>query len=88
MLNGNIDALKLITAHRDIVQHVHFKDMDSNHVFATMGTGVGDFQPIVKFLEDTDYRGWIMTEDESPDAVQDSDGVVLADGRYMKSIQN
>ena len=27
-----------------------------------------------------------MTEDESPDAEQDSDGVVLADGAYMKSI--
>lgn len=88
MLNGNIDSLKLIKNNRERVWHVHFKDMDKNHTFATMGTGIGDFKPIVKYLEDTDYRGWIMTEDESPDAVLDSDGVVMADGKYMKSIQN
>ena len=30
---------------------------------------------------------WIMTEDESPDAVEDSDAVVLEDGRYMRMIR-
>lgn len=86
MLNGGIDPLKVIKEHRDIVQHVHFKDMTPDHVWATMGEGIGDFKSIVDFLADTDYQGWIMTEDESPDAEQDSDGVVLADGAYMKSI--
>jgi hypothetical protein len=28
-----------------------------------------------------------MTEDESPDAVEDSDAVVLEDGRYMRMIR-
>ena len=87
MLNGNIDPLKTIKEVRDRVQHVHFKDMDASHSFATMGTGIGDFASIVRYLEETDYRGWIMTEDESPDAVADSDGVVLADGKYMASIR-
>lgn len=86
MLNGGIDPLKVIKEHRDIVQHVHFKDMTPDHVWATMGEGIGDFKSIVNFLADTGYQGWIMTEDESPDAEQDSDGVVLADGAYMKSI--
>lgn len=86
MLNGGMDPLKVIKEHRAIVQHVHFKDMTSNHVWATMGTGIGDFKSIVDFLEDTNYQGWIMTEDESPDAEQNSDSVVLADGAYMKSI--
>ena len=85
MANGGMDPLKVIREHRDIVQHVHFKDMTAEHTWATMGTGVIDFASIVRFLEDTDYRGWIMTEDESPDAVEDSDGVVLADGKYMAS---
>ena len=86
MANGGIDPLKVIREHRDIVQHVHFKDMTADHVWATMGTGIIDFKSIVDFLKETDYRGWIMTEDESPDAVADSDGVVLADGAYMESI--
>ncbi len=88
MLNGNIDPMKIIRQTRDRIWHVHFKDMDEDHVFATMGTGIGDFASIVRFLEETDFRGWIMTEDESPDAIKDSDSVVLADGIYMKSIQS
>ena len=87
MANGGIDPLKMIREHRDIVQHVHFKDMDASHVWATMGKGIIDFPSIVRYLEETGYRGWIMTEDESPDAVEDSDAVVLEDGRYMKMIR-
>lgn len=87
MANGGIDPLKVIKEHRDIVQHVHFKDMTPDHVWATMGTGVIDFKSIVDFLKETNYQGWIMTEDESPDAEADSDGVVLADGKYMASIR-
>ncbi len=87
MANGGIDPLKVIMENREIVQHVHFKDMKADHEWATMGTGIIDFPSIVRFLEETDYRGWIMTEDESPDAVADSDGVVLADGKYMQSVR-
>lgn len=86
MMNGGMDPLKVIREHRELVWHVHFKDMTADHQWATMGTGIGAFKPIVDFLKETDYRGWIMTEDESPDAVQDSDKVVLADGAYMESI--
>ena len=87
MANGGIDPLSVIKEHRDLVQHVHFKDMTADHTWATMGTGIIDFESIVRYLEETDYRGWIMTEDESPDAVADSDGVVLADGKYMAPIR-
>ena len=85
MANGGIDALQMIRDHRDKVVHVHFKDMDERHEWATMGCGVIDFRSIINYLGDTDFRGWIMTEDESPDAVRDSDAVVLADGRYIQA---
>ena len=85
MCNGNIDALQMIKDHRNRVAHVHFKDMDANHEWATMGCGIIDFKSIIDYLKETDYRGWIMTEDESPDAVKDSDGVVLADGKYIQA---
>ncbi len=87
MMKGGIDPLKVIREHRDIVQHVHFKDMNENRTWNIMGEGIGDFKAIVGYLKETDYQGWIMTEDESPDAENDSDSVVLADGKYMKSIQ-
>ncbi len=87
MLNGGIDPLKIIKEHRELVQHVHFKDMTPDHAWTTMGTGIGDFRSVVDFLDESGYSGWIMTEDESPDAVRDSDGVVLADGSYMSRIR-
>lgn len=85
MLNGGIDPLKTIRNVRDKVQHVHLKDMSADHVWATMGQGIGEFEPIIRYLEDTDYRGWIMVEDESPAAERDSDFVVLADGAYLRA---
>jgi inosose dehydratase len=83
MMNGNIDALKMIKHAREKIRHVHFKDMKSSHEWATMGTGEGSFKEIIDFLNDTDFGGWIIVEDESPDAVQDSDFVVMADGKYI-----
>ncbi len=87
MANGGIDFMEVIRSHRDLVQHVHFKDMTADHTWTTMGQGVIDFKSVVDFLAETDYRGWIMTEDESPEAEKDSDKVVLADGAYMKEIK-
>jgi inosose dehydratase len=83
MLNGNIDPLKMIKYGREKVLHVHFKDMKSSHEWATMGTGIGEFRQIIDFLSSTNYGGWIIVEDESPDAVLDSDAVVMADGKYI-----
>ena len=88
MANGNIDALAMIKNHREKVAHVHFKDMDAGHEWATMGKGVIDFKSIIDYLDETEYRGWIMTEDESPDAVNDSDAVVLADGEFIRENRN
>lgn len=83
MANGGIDPLEMIKYAREKVRHVHFKDMAEDHEWATMGTGTIDFVSIIDFLKETDYRGWIVTEDESPDAVADSDAVVRADGEFV-----
>lgn len=87
MMNGGIDPLKMIKYSREKIRHLHFKDMDANHTWATMGSGIGQFREIVDFLNETDYQGWIVTEDESPDAIQDSDAVVRADGEFIASIR-
>lgn len=49
-----------------------------------MGKGAIDYPAIVRYLEESGYGGWIMVEDESPEAEKNSDGVVQWDGRYMK----
>lgn len=81
--NGGMNALEQMKAHRNLIRHVHFKDRIAPNEWAVMGEGKIDYPAIIDYLAETNYRGWIMVEDESPRAVGDSDGVVALDGAYM-----
>lgn len=83
--NGGIDALKLMKEHRNLIRHVHFKDRVAENTWAVMGQGTIDYPAIMDYLAETGYKGWIMVEDESPAAEQDSDKVVMLDGAYMSN---
>lgn len=84
IVNGGMDALTLLKEGRSRICHVHFKDRTADGAWAVMGKGDIDYPAIVRYLKESGYGGWIMVEDESPEAEQDSDGVVLRDGTYMK----
>lgn len=83
IVNGGMDAMEILKESRDLIRHVHFKDRSGPNAFEVMGEGSIDYPAIINYLADTGYRGWIMVEDESPKAVEDSDGVVMADGAYI-----
>lgn len=84
--HGGIDPLELIRAYREKVIHIHFKDMSPDGVWQSMGQGDIDFPSIVRFLEKTDYDGYVMVEEESALAAVDPDRVTLANGKYVASI--
>lgn len=81
--NGGMDPLEILKQSRDKIRHVHFKDRIAQNEWALMGEGKIDYPEIVRYLEETDYNGWIMVEDESPKAIEDSDFVVIQDGKYI-----
>lgn len=81
--NGGMNALEKMKEHRRLIRHVHFKDRVAQNEWAVMGEGNIDYPAIMAYLAETEYRGWIMVEDESPLAAKDSDGVVALDGAYM-----
>lgn len=83
---GGIDILDLLNTYRSLIAHVHYKDMDAGGQWAVMGEGVIDFPTITRYLVETDYRGWLVVEDESPKAERDPDGVATADGAYMAAM--
>lgn len=85
--HGDMDPLSIIKEYREKVNHVHFKDMSADGVWKSMGEGSIDFPGIVKYLDETDYDGWIMVEEESADAAVDPDRVTLANGKYIGSIK-
>jgi inosose dehydratase len=81
---GGMDPLAVVTHYRALITHVHYKDLARDGAWAPMGEGVIDFRGITRYLRDSGYRGWIIVEDECPQAVEDPDQVALRDGVYLK----
>lgn len=81
---GGMDPVVVFREYASVIRHVHFKDMTEDGVWAEMGQGFIDFKGIVRVLEQSDYRGWIMIEDESPRAEVNPDTVTQANGEYIK----
>jgi inosose dehydratase len=83
MANGNCDVQALFKEFMPKIKHVHYKDMTEKHEWTPMGTGSIDFVALTDILRKGKYQGWIMVEDESPDALIDPDLVTLNNGKYI-----
>ena len=83
--HGGMDPVQVIREALPLVRHVHFKDMDENGIWRSMGCGKIDFPAIVSDLSTANYSGWVMVEEESADAVTDPDGVTQHNGQYFQS---
>ena len=83
IINGGMDPLNKMKDYQELINHVHYKDWDGNPEFALMGEGKVDLLGITKWLNDQEYDGWIICEDEAPQAVDDPDGVTLHDGKWI-----
>lgn len=83
---GGMDPLQVVKQYRQVINHVHFKDMFSDSRWAPMGQGVIDFAGIVGHLRQTDYSGWIMVEDECAHAETNPDEATMANGRFVNEV--
>jgi inosose dehydratase len=81
---GGMDVMEILKTYRELIRHVHFKDITATGDWAPMGTGVMEFPQIVGMLRDTGYAGWIMVEEESASAESDPDSATSRNGRYLK----
>jgi inosose dehydratase len=79
-----MDPLTMITEHRALVRHIHYKAMDASGNWAEMGLGVIDYEAITDFLVKTGYSGWIVVEDESDRAIPEPDQVTLDDWAWIE----
>jgi inosose dehydratase len=80
---GGMDPLAVVAQYRALITHVHYKDLAADGTWAPLGEGVLDFPGLTRYLRDSGYGGWIIVEDECPQAVVEPDEVVLADGVYL-----
>lgn len=82
----DMDPIKLMRDYRSIINHVHYKDMHADKSWALMGEGVIDFKTLTQDLVDTDFKGWIIVEDECERSVNEPDAVTVECGTYSKDV--
>jgi inosose dehydratase len=85
IINGGMNVYDIFRDYMSVIKHVHFKDVDKDGVWQIMGKGITDFPKIVEMLHRGGFNGYIMVEDESPEAEEDPDGVSLKNGEYIRS---
>lgn len=83
---GGMDPVEIITAYRDLVDHIHLKDAARSGGWMQNGTGDIDMAAAVDLLARTGYTGWVVVEEESPEAERDPDSAALANGVYVRSV--
>ena len=82
---GGMDVVKIFESYRSLIQHIHFKDITASGNWTGMGAGTIDFPRIVAMLRDTGYSGWIMIEEESPEAEINPDTATIKNGEYLRN---
>jgi inosose dehydratase len=81
--NGGMDVIEVFQSYLPLIKHVHFKDITAAGGWTAMGAGMIDFPRIVHMLKAADYNGWIMIEEESPEAEVDPDAATNQNGKYL-----
>lgn len=85
IMAGGMNPVEIIKDNLSIIKHVHFKDCSTTFEWRKMGTGDIDFPTIVETLQNNNYKGWVMVEEETDEAAQDPDKVIHDVGKYVQS---
>jgi inosose dehydratase len=84
IVNGGMDVYDIFKDYMSVIKHVHFKDVATDGGWKIMGAGITDFVKIIKMLHAGGYNGYVMVEDESPEAEDDPDGVSVKNAEYIR----
>lgn len=82
---GGMDPLELIGEYRELINHVHLKDADRDGRWTPNGTGSIAMDRCVALLAATGYEGWVVLEDESPQAEADPAAAAVANREYVRT---
>jgi sugar phosphate isomerase/epimerase len=86
LVRGGMDPLDVLATYRDRIDHIHYKDVADDGSWAPTGGGVVDFPAVTRYLARTGYTGWIVMEDESPQARADPDGAAARNAEYARTV--
>lgn len=86
IVRGGMVPVEIFREFMPHIVHVHFKDADKEGKWALMGEGCIAFGELLDVLRHGGFKGYILAEEESEEAVKDPDDAMLRDGDYLKSI--
>ncbi|GAM16262.1 sugar phosphate isomerase/epimerase family protein [Mesobacillus selenatarsenatis] len=81
---GGMDAVEIFKEYLPLIKHVHFKDASNNCEWRKMGEGDIDFAGCVRVLKDGGYKGWIMVEEETPEAQLKTTETIAEIGKFVR----
>jgi inosose dehydratase len=80
-----MDVVSIFKKYGSRIRHVHINDINANHSWTEMGSGIIDFNSIVDNLKAAGYDGWITMDDESLRAESQPNQVTFDNGQYLKA---
>jgi sugar phosphate isomerase/epimerase len=86
IVRGGQDLLTCLRTHIGRITHLHLKDANAGREWVPLGEGLCDFPGVFRILEEADYSGWVVAEEESPFARQDGRAAIRRNREYLKSI--
>jgi len=84
--HDGMDPRALMQQYKELINHVHYKDMNKDGSWALMGEGIIDFKGITEDLVADGFDGWIIVEDECPRSETEPDVVTVECGVYSEEI--
>jgi len=85
IINGGMDVYDIFRDYMPLIKHVHFKDVAADGGWKIMGEGITDFVKIVEMLRAGGFHGYVVVEDESPEAEDDPDAVTLKNAEFIRN---
>jgi len=86
IVRGGLDLLGTLRKYSGRIRNIHLKDADAAGKWRPLGEGICDFAGVMKFLEEIGYSGWIIGEEESPEAFQDQRAAIAKNRKYLRTL--
>jgi len=84
IVRGGQDLLACLRTHLPRITHLHLKDATAAGEWVALGEGICDYPAVMRLLESAGYRGWVVGEEESPDARADGIAAIRKNRAYLR----
>jgi len=86
IVRGGQDLLACLQAHIGRITHLHLKDATQDRQWAPLGQGGCDYPAVMRLLEQANYDGWVVAEEESEFARCHGSEAIRRNRDYLRSV--